>query len=98
MNLKGILKGVTAVVKLPVKGVNAAANATVDSLLHKTLLSLARHGLTSLGALLVSRGYLTGNDVSDLIGSGMVLAGFAWSILEKKYLQDAAKSEAQPNG
>lgn len=88
------VKGVVAVAKLPVKGVNAAADATIDSLVKKTLVSVARHGLTSLGSVLVSHGYITGNQTSDLMGAGMVLVGLLWSFLEKKYFHADPTADA----
>lgn len=45
--------------------------------------SLIRHGLTSGGALLISKGLASGADVSTAIGALMVLIGFGHSVWQK---------------
>jgi len=52
---------------------------------NKTVLALVlRHGLTTLGGMLVSSGYINSSEASGLVGSGMVLAGVGWSWWQKK--------------
>lgn len=43
----------------------------------------ARHGLTTLGGVLVHQGLLAGNSQQTFVASGMVLAGILWSLWQK---------------
>lgn len=48
------------------------------------LLGIVRHGLTFLGGILLTHGVINEIMVSELIGSGVSLAGVIWSIVNKK--------------
>lgn len=51
----------------------------------KTLLALGvRHGLTTIGGMLVTAGYMQSGDMQAFIGGGMVIAGVAWSWWQKR--------------
>lgn len=57
----------------------------MDSDTLKPILGLAvRHGLTSIGGMLVSSGYLQSSDTSAFIGAGMMIAGIVWSWWQKR--------------
>lgn len=45
---------------------------------------LIRHGLTALGAYLVSRGKLDAGSVDTIVGALMALAATGWSVTSKK--------------
>jgi len=69
---------------------------------NKTVLALVlRHGLTTLGGMLVSSGYINSSEASGLVGSGMVLAGVAWSWWQKKgqkaMMEELARWRASAN-
>ena len=49
-----------------------------------TLNGLIRHGLTFIGGLLVSKGYMDEQTLMEVIGSIMTLGGFVWSFISKK--------------
>lgn len=45
--------------------------------------SLLRHGLTTAGGTLVSKGLMTSDDVSTTVGAVVTLAGVVWSVVSK---------------
>ena len=45
---------------------------------------LIRHGLTALGAYLVSKGKLDAGSVDTIVGALMALAATGWSVTSKK--------------
>lgn len=47
------------------------------------VMGVARHVLTIASGVLVSSGYIEGNDAEMIIGGGMALFGVAWSALDK---------------
>jgi len=47
------------------------------------VLSLARQGLTVLGAILASHGYLSDSQTSDFVGGGLVLVSIVWGVWAK---------------
>lgn len=47
------------------------------------LAGLLRHGLTTVGGVLVSSGYMQSSDTAAFVGGGMVIAGVAWSWWQK---------------
>ena len=56
---------------------------------------LARHALTTFGAVLVARHYASGADIETLTGAVVTLVGIVWSI-GTKALPDAAVTPADP--
>jgi hypothetical protein len=52
-------------------------------------MAVARHALTGLAGVLVSDGLITSNQTNDLIGSGLFIAGIAWSWWQKHNQQTA---------
>lgn len=46
--------------------------------------SLLRHGLTTAGGTLVSKGLLTTDDLSTSVGAVLTLIGVIWSVISKK--------------
>ena len=52
--------------------------------MNNTLSGLIRHGLTFLGGLLVTKGYIDAEMVQEVVGAVMTLGGFVWSVLDKK--------------
>ena len=48
------------------------------------LLGIVRHSLTFFGGILLTYGMINEIMVSELIGSGISLAGVIWSIVNKK--------------
>ena len=67
----------------PVKGVNKVTDAISDSVVKKLIMSVARHGLTALGGVLVAHGWVTGDEATDVLGAGLTLVAVLWSALEK---------------
>lgn len=45
---------------------------------------LIRHGLTIAGGFAMENGLVSQDQSTQLIASGMIIAGIAWSILAKK--------------
>jgi len=45
--------------------------------------SVARHILTVLGSIAVSKGWIDGGQVETVIGAVMVVGGLIWSIVQK---------------
>jgi len=45
---------------------------------------IVRHGLTFIGGILVSKGYIDESSLAEVIGASMTLAGVFWSIYLKK--------------
>lgn len=64
--------------------------APVKAIVRKVVLGQLRHGLTALGGALVTAGYLGQGDSDTAMGAVMVLAGVAWSGVEK-YLEHRAE-------
>lgn len=52
--------------------------------MNNTLAGLIRHGLTFLGGLLVTKGYIDAEMVQEIVGAVMTIGGFVWSVLDKK--------------
>jgi len=52
--------------------------------MNNTLAGLIRHGLTFLGGLLVTKGYIDAEAVQEIVGAVMTIGGFVWSVLDKK--------------
>lgn len=63
---------------------------------------LIRHGLTTLGGVLVADGLMKGGDVNTFVGAGMVMAGVAWSWWQKvgqaKVLAELQSLRARASG
>lgn len=59
------------------------------------VMSTVRHGLTTAAGFLVSQGLITGSQTNDLIGSGLFVAGIAWSWWQKHNQQKALVAAAQ---
>jgi len=49
-------------------------------------MSLARHALTAVGAVLVAKGFTDASGANELVGAGSVAVGLVWSYLEKRYI------------
>lgn len=47
-------------------------------------LGLARHVLTILGGMMVSRGYMDASAVDTVVGAAVTIGGVAWSVSDKK--------------
>jgi hypothetical protein len=45
--------------------------------------SLARHILTALGAIVVSRGFVVHSDVEAIVGGVVASIGLGWSVWDK---------------
>ena len=67
---------VTAPVRLVQKGKEKAMRDIV--------LGMVRHGLTTLGGMLVARGYMDAGQLEPVIGAMVVIVGVAWSAIEKQ--------------
>ena len=48
------------------------------------ILAIVRHGLTFIGGVLVTQGYVDADVYLELSGAVMTLVGGIWSILDKK--------------
>ena len=48
-----------------------------------TISALERHGLTTLGGVLMSTGFVGETEAQAFVGAGMTLAGIGWSIGRK---------------
>lgn len=48
------------------------------------ILGLIRHGLTTLGGVLVARGYLDDGTLQAIIGALLTLGGAGWSVYAKR--------------
>jgi hypothetical protein len=46
--------------------------------------AFARHLLTTLGGILVSKGLLESSQVEPLAGAVLVIGGVVWSLIQKK--------------
>ena len=47
-------------------------------------LGLIRHGLTIAGGFAMQNGLVTQDQSTQLVASGLIIAGVAWSVLAKK--------------
>ena len=48
------------------------------------VLGLVRHGLTFIGGLLVTKGLLDANLLTEIVGGLITVVGGVWSIIAKK--------------
>jgi hypothetical protein len=46
--------------------------------------SFARHILTTLGGMAVAKGWLDSSQIEPVAGAILVLAGVAWSLIQKR--------------
>jgi hypothetical protein len=46
--------------------------------------SLVRHGLTGLGGFLIAKGLASADQVSELAGAVVTIAGVIWSLVKNK--------------
>jgi hypothetical protein len=46
--------------------------------------SFARHILTTLGGMAVAKGWLDSSQIEPVAGALLVLAGVAWSLIQKR--------------
>lgn len=53
-------------------------------MLKDSILGIVRHTLTTLGGVLVAKGYIDAEGVATAVGSVIALAGVVWSIFDKK--------------
>jgi len=65
------------------------------------LSSLVRHGLTTVGGSLVTKGILTSAAFDEVVGAVIVIAGVIWSvasksILKKLHLEEVATALMTP--
>lgn len=56
----------------------------ISKIMNNTLSGLIRHGLTFVGGLMVSKGYIDEAILQEVIGAIMTLGGFVWSYLDKQ--------------
>ncbi len=54
-----------------------------SEVLKPILAGMVRHGLTTLGGVLVTDGVLQQGEVTGFVGAGMIVAGAAWSWYQK---------------
>lgn len=47
-------------------------------------MALARHILTAVGGVLVSKGYTDADTVNTAVGAAVTLGGIGWSFVDKK--------------
>lgn len=47
-------------------------------------LGVARHILTAVGGIFVSRGVIDADTANTLVGAAITVGGIAWSIVDKK--------------
>jgi hypothetical protein len=52
------------------------------------LLGLTRHILTTLGGILVSKGYVDSGSLEMIVGGAVTIAGVLWSVANKRQGQD----------
>lgn len=52
-------------------------------MMNEIIFSLVRHGLTTAGGTLVSKGLVSSDDVSTSVGAICTLVGVVWSIVSK---------------
>ncbi len=62
----------------------------------EALMGAVRHALTTFAGMLVANGIIMGNQTNDFIGSGLFLAGVAWSWWQKHNQITKAASLARP--
>lgn len=51
------------------------------------VLSLARHGLTTVGGSLIAKGLLTASTLDEVVGAIITIVGVIWSIVSKSVLK-----------
>ena len=64
--------------------------------MNPNLASLIRHGLTAAGGFLVAKGLASADQIGELAGAIVSIAGIAWSIFNNRKnaaAADSAKSE-----
>lgn len=52
------------------------------------LKGIVRHTLTFVGGILVMKGYLDEQLVTEIVGAGVTLAGAIWSIIQKNKIEE----------
>lgn len=60
-----------------------------ESMNKSVILGLVRHALTSVGAVVVTNGIVTGNELETVASAVAILVGVVWSIIEKKKTPEA---------
>lgn len=60
---------------------------TVDA-----ILGVVRHALTTAGGGLVTAGYLSSDNLTQIVGGVIALLGVGWSIYQKKHAKPAVAS------
>ena len=55
----------------------------MDNMPFAIISSLVRHGLTTLGGLLMATDFVGETEAQAFVGAGMTLAGIGWSIMRK---------------
>ena len=55
------------------KPITALAGKIDDSIERKILMSVARKGLAAFGGVLIAKGYLQSESLSDFVGAGLVI-------------------------
>lgn len=68
----------------------------MDEASKQILIGVLRHALTSWGAVLVSRGYLSSGSLEELVGALIVIGSVLWSSLHKQAVH-AEISELRQN-
>ena len=58
------------------------------------ILDLIRHGLTAVGAVLVSDGLVTSSQLTDLVGGVLVVISLAWNFYENHQQKPALQGAA----
>lgn len=52
------------------------------------LKGIVRHTLTFVGGILVMKGYLDEQLVTEIVGAGVTLTGAIWSIIQKNKIEE----------
>ena len=52
------------------------------------ILGFIRHGLTLLGGMLVTAGYIDEQTLLEVVGAASTIIGFVWSFFDKKRKED----------
>ena len=58
--------------------------------MNPTLSSLIRHGLTAAGGFLVAKGLASADQLAELVGAVVSIAGVGWSVYNNKKAAKAA--------